>query len=239
MAAAASNWGTGSAPCGACPRFETLQLLQQRPQHPGVRHMATIRQIQANQQNAQKSTGPYCTDNTRGNAVKHGLAGRGVVLPKELDELAEERFELWATEFPPCDDFDVASLCLWSITRCGGSTSSTPRPRCCGRSPHGSDGVGRRPRRRGRRVVPSCPSSRRRPPAPAHPPRLPLAAGAGRARGHSRFVRRLGGTRAQPRSTCWACPTKLRRGRTIVDAPPEGSDLEHRRRPGRPSNRSA
>ena len=47
--------------------------------------MASIRQIEANRLNAQKSCGPRDTERSRRNALKHGLAGRGIVLPEEAE----------------------------------------------------------------------------------------------------------------------------------------------------------
>ena len=46
--------------------------------------MVTARQLAANRRNAEKSTGPRTDEGkafSRGNAVKHGLAGDGIVLP--------------------------------------------------------------------------------------------------------------------------------------------------------------
>lgn len=45
--------------------------------------MSTDKQIQANQQNAQKSTGPKNTDETRFNATWHGFRGSRVILSHE------------------------------------------------------------------------------------------------------------------------------------------------------------
>ena len=64
--------------------------------------MTTLRQIEANKKNAEKSTGPK-TDSgklaARANALKHGLSGDGVVaLPEEL-ALFAARLEEWRPMF--------------------------------------------------------------------------------------------------------------------------------------------
>ena len=51
--------------------------------------------LEANRRNALKSTGPRTDEGKercRGNALKHGLTGRGVVLPVEDETAVEERF---------------------------------------------------------------------------------------------------------------------------------------------------
>ncbi len=56
--------------------------------------MSTSFQDQARQANAKKSTGPKTAKGkaiSRENAVKHGLAGKGICLPVELQEAVEER----------------------------------------------------------------------------------------------------------------------------------------------------
>ncbi len=76
-----------------------------RPNRSGPRRtMATIRQIAANQANAQKSTGPKTEEGksrSRANSLKHGLAGAGVVdSPDDLDAIAE-RMESWRSSYVP------------------------------------------------------------------------------------------------------------------------------------------
>lgn len=64
----------------------------------GPASMATLRQIQANRNNAQKSTGPRTARGkaaSRRNALKHGLAGAGVVMPEWADGLIQKRMDAW------------------------------------------------------------------------------------------------------------------------------------------------
>lgn len=64
--------------------------------------MATLRQIQANRRNAQKSTGPTTEEGkarSRKNALKHGLAGSGTVLPDLDADKLEARLESWRKLF--------------------------------------------------------------------------------------------------------------------------------------------
>jgi hypothetical protein len=70
--------------------------------------MATLRQIRANRLNAQKSTGPRTEAGKRAasaNALAHGLAGDGVVLPDEMRRKVEERKAEWAPEFDLADPY--------------------------------------------------------------------------------------------------------------------------------------
>ncbi len=66
--------------------------------------MATIRQIAANQKNAQRSTGPVTDEGkiaSRGNALKHGLTGAGVVVSDDdLDALRQRMIE-WRPNYQP------------------------------------------------------------------------------------------------------------------------------------------
>ncbi len=60
--------------------------------------MATVRQINANRQNAAKSTGPVSETGknaSRQNALKHGLAGAGAVLPAEDHDAVQQRLIEW------------------------------------------------------------------------------------------------------------------------------------------------
>ena len=64
--------------------------------------MASLRQIAANQKNAQKSTGPKTDegkDASRRNAVKHGLAGAGVILPGDDEAAIETRKAEWRPHY--------------------------------------------------------------------------------------------------------------------------------------------
>ena len=71
--------------------------------------MATFRQTQANQQNAQKSTGPTTEAGkarSRGNALKHGLTGEGVVLSDEQDAVVRQRLVSWRGDYSPAGEVD-------------------------------------------------------------------------------------------------------------------------------------
>ena len=68
---------------------------------------ASLRQIEANRRNAALSTGPRTEEGkqrSRRNALKHGLAGDGVVLPEEQERAIEARAERWAESFRPADE---------------------------------------------------------------------------------------------------------------------------------------
>jgi hypothetical protein len=72
--------------------------------------MATARQIAANQANSLRSTGPRSPEGkaaARANSYKHGLTGRGVVMPQDEAEVALERFDAWCGRFAPADDYDA------------------------------------------------------------------------------------------------------------------------------------
>lgn len=60
--------------------------------------MTTLRQVAANRENALHSTGPRTEEGketSRRNALRHGMAGMGVVMPEEEEDLARERMEYW------------------------------------------------------------------------------------------------------------------------------------------------
>src|SRR4051812_42585251 len=66
--------------------------------------MASIRQLNANRENAQKSTGPKSDEGksrSRRNALKHGLSGSGIVLPDEASDALEARTEEWRPQYRP------------------------------------------------------------------------------------------------------------------------------------------
>jgi hypothetical protein len=70
--------------------------------------MATARQIAANQANSLRSTGPRSPEGksiSRANSCKHGLSGRGIVLPRHELDAIEERFVRWHDTFQPSCDF--------------------------------------------------------------------------------------------------------------------------------------
>jgi hypothetical protein len=71
--------------------------------------MTTLRQIEANRINAQRSTGPRSPEGkeqSRRNALKHGLAGAGVVLPEDEDKAVERRKVEWHSAFRPGNVFE-------------------------------------------------------------------------------------------------------------------------------------
>src|SRR5262249_35093784 len=72
--------------------------------------MASLRQINANRANAQRSTGPRTDEGkaaSRANALKHGLAGQGLCLPDEMAEAAAERTRQWHSSLKPMTAFDT------------------------------------------------------------------------------------------------------------------------------------
>jgi hypothetical protein len=72
--------------------------------------MATARQIAANQANSLRSTGPRSPEGksvARANSYKHGLTGRGVVMPQDEAEVALDRFDAWCGRLAPADDYDA------------------------------------------------------------------------------------------------------------------------------------
>ena len=72
--------------------------------------MTTLRQIEANRLNAQRSTGPRTTEGkeqARRNALKHGLAGAGVVLPDDESEAIQERLAQWYSSIRPWNPYEV------------------------------------------------------------------------------------------------------------------------------------
>jgi len=67
---------------------------------------ASEARIQANRANAARSTGPKTAEGkarSRANALKHGMAGSGVVLPEEDRARWEERADSWAEELGAVD----------------------------------------------------------------------------------------------------------------------------------------
>lgn len=72
--------------------------------------MATVKQIEANRRNAQRSTGPKTEEGkarSRRNALKHGLSGRGVVLPEGEAEAVEGRAAEWHSSLRPFDAYQT------------------------------------------------------------------------------------------------------------------------------------
>ena len=65
--------------------------------------MATPWQIAANRSNARNSTGPTSDegkDHSRSNAVKHGLAGSGVVVVDDDQAVVAQRLDSWRSAYP-------------------------------------------------------------------------------------------------------------------------------------------
>jgi len=70
--------------------------------------MASLRQIRANQLNALMSTGPTTDEGkavARRNALRHGLAGSGIVLPEDEAEAVNERWAQWHSSLKPDDAY--------------------------------------------------------------------------------------------------------------------------------------
>jgi len=87
--------------------------------------MATPSQIEANQRNAQKSTGPRTAegkDRSRFNAVKHGMTARNDVLPGEDSEAFAARVDAWIGDLRPrsgveCYLAERAARVSWQLDR--------------------------------------------------------------------------------------------------------------------------
>jgi hypothetical protein len=72
--------------------------------------MATSeRKIAANRANALLAKGPVSAAgkaNSRKNALKHGLTGKGVVLPADMEAEIEAKTARWVAEMEPADEFE-------------------------------------------------------------------------------------------------------------------------------------
>ena len=71
---------------------------------PALKSLPSQARVDANRRNAQRSTGPKTEvgkSRSRGNAVKHGLAGAGIALPSEDDAAIRERFAALHAELAP------------------------------------------------------------------------------------------------------------------------------------------
>ena len=83
--------------------------------------MATEKQIAANKRNASRSTGPKSIKGKAAvarNALKHGLAGHGVVLPEEMAEQIQERKGFfWKAYKPdgPLQQWMFERICIESV----------------------------------------------------------------------------------------------------------------------------
>ncbi len=72
--------------------------------------MATARQIAANQANSARSRGPRTPCGKRAssaNSYKHGLSGRGIVLPHHELAVIAARLDGWGQSLRPRDDYDA------------------------------------------------------------------------------------------------------------------------------------
>ena len=83
--------------------------------------VATNRQIEANRRNAQLSTGPRSDEGkavARGNALKHGLAGTGVVIHEDETVKINERMAAYASAIgpiSPLECFTVEQLAIEAV----------------------------------------------------------------------------------------------------------------------------
>jgi hypothetical protein len=87
--------------------------------------MVSEKQLEANRQNARKSTGPR-TDEGKArssrNALKHGLTAESVVLPNEDPAEYDARLQQWLDDFPPANAIersliDRAMHNTWKLER--------------------------------------------------------------------------------------------------------------------------
>ncbi len=75
--------------------------------------MTTQKQLDANRRNALKSTGPMTDDGkkqSRRNALKHGLAGSGLVLPQDDADAVQQRMAEWNSSLKPFDPYEMWML---------------------------------------------------------------------------------------------------------------------------------
>ena len=87
--------------------------------------MATINQINANRQNAKKSTGAKTQagkDRTRFNALTHGLRAESVILPGEEQSKFDEHLERLSNAWSPQDDMEKSlveqiAVNQWKLAR--------------------------------------------------------------------------------------------------------------------------
>jgi hypothetical protein len=83
--------------------------------------MASAAQIAANQANAQKSTGPKSPPGKAmscRNSVKHGMSGRGIVLPEAEERAVAERLEDWRDSYAvthPHEEFALREMVRESV----------------------------------------------------------------------------------------------------------------------------
>ena len=92
--------------------------------------MATLRQSQANQRNAALSTGPKTSEGkerSRRNALKHGLAGEGIVLPDEEARAAETRAAEWNSSSGRSTPMRSGSSTRWRGSRSASTAATSTR----------------------------------------------------------------------------------------------------------------
>jgi hypothetical protein len=88
--------------------------------------MSSEKKSEANRQNSLKSTGPKTPEGkakSRQNSLKHGLTGKGTVLPPDEVELFQERLHSWTNEDRPAGEIEsyllsCAVLATVRIDRC-------------------------------------------------------------------------------------------------------------------------
>src|SRR4051812_10180556 len=94
--------------------------------HPGVRTMATEKQLEANRRNALKSCGPRTAEGkeqSRLNALKHGLTAEALdVLPDEDPAAFAGRIDTWLRDLGPRNDVEAclirrAAVLSWKLDR--------------------------------------------------------------------------------------------------------------------------
>jgi hypothetical protein len=95
----------------------------------GAAEMATeavSKRVEANRNNAKKSTGPKTSEGkarSRLNAMKHGLTAKTLVLPGEEAEALQARIEAWKADMKPASDLqdylvERAVIASWQLDRC-------------------------------------------------------------------------------------------------------------------------
>src|SRR6185436_5463541 len=93
--------------------------------YPGVTHMSTLRQIEANRRNAQKSTGPTSVTGKAAssmNALKSGIHAKSLVLPSEkladLEQLIDDYYQRHNPDSPEARLYlDEVIHCEWLLRR--------------------------------------------------------------------------------------------------------------------------
>ena len=83
--------------------------------------MASQKQIEANRQNAAKSTGPRSAEGktkVARNALKHGLAGHGVIFPEEMADQIYDRMNFLRASYrpdSPAQEWLFVRICIESV----------------------------------------------------------------------------------------------------------------------------